>query len=121
MGQNAPAIADIVTNSGDELGRHVYHSNDEAAKGLAQAVADRLNTSAANTAVKIQDEINSKIKDNIVRMDNISSATVSMIRHAFARQLRAENLARSGVFYPDVLMMNWGTAPSYEILGLPKY
>ena len=58
---------------------------------------------------------------NIVKMNNISSATVSMIRHAFARQLRAENLARTGVFYPDVLMMNWGVAPSYEILGLPKY
>lgn len=61
------------------------------------------------------------LNNNIVKMNNISSATVSMIRHAFARQLRAENLARTGVFYPDVLMMNWGTAPSYEILGLPKY
>lgn len=61
------------------------------------------------------------LNDNIIKMDNISSATVSMIRQAFARQLRAENLARGGVFYPDVLMMNWGTAPSYEILGLPKY
>lgn len=61
------------------------------------------------------------VKDNLVKLDNVSSATVSMIRHAFARQMRAENLARAGVFYPDVLMMNWGTAPSYEILGLPKY
>ena len=61
------------------------------------------------------------LNDNIVKLDNISSATVSMIRHAFARQIRAENLARTGVFYPDVLMINWGTAPSYEILGLPKY
>lgn len=61
------------------------------------------------------------LNNNIVKMENISSATVSMIRQAFARQLRAENLARNGVFYPDVLMMNWGVAPSYEILGLPKY
>ena len=40
------------------------------------------------------------LKDNIVKMNNVSAATVSMIRHAFSRQLRAENLARTGVFYP---------------------
>lgn len=69
----------------------------------------------------IEEGWKSILNKNIVKMDNIASATVSMIRHAFARQLRGENLARGGVFYPDVLMMNWGTAPSYEILGLPKY
>lgn len=83
-------------------------------------------TSVTDGAVKVPKEsvtVNLKkiLENNIVKMDNISSATVSMIRHAFARQLRAENLARTGVFYPDVLMMNWGTAPSYEVLGLPKY
>ena len=66
-------------------------------------------------------QLKKAVKDNIIRVDKVSSATVSMIRHAFARQLRGENLARVGVFYPDVLMINWGTAPSYEILGLPKY
>lgn len=69
----------------------------------------------------LKTQLKNALKDNIIKMDNVSSATVSMIRHAFARQLRAENLARTGVFYPDVLMMNWGVAPSYEILGLPKY
>lgn len=61
------------------------------------------------------------LKNNVVKMDHISSATISMIRHAFARQLQAENLARGGVFYPDVLEMNWGISPSNEILGLPLY
>lgn len=66
-------------------------------------------------------QLKQAVKDNIIRVDKVSSATVSMIRHAFARQIRAENLSRTGVFYPDVLLINWGTAPSYEILGLPKY
>ena len=54
-------------------------------------------------------------------MDNISSATISMIRHAVARQIQAENLARSGIMYTDVLRLNWGDAPSDDILGLPVY
>lgn len=61
------------------------------------------------------------LNDNKVTMENIASATISMIRHADARQIQAENLARSGVFYTDVLTLNWGDAPSDEILGLPKY
>lgn len=86
-------------------------------KSQAQTIADNLNNALDERAIKFRDIL----KANTVKMDNISSATVSMIRQAFARQIRAENLARGGVFYPDVLMMNWGTAPSYEILGLPKY
>lgn len=89
----------------------------EGAEVIASNVAQYLNE-AADTKKNI---LKRELEKNIVKMDNISSATVSMIRHAFARQLRAENLARSGVFYPDILMMNWGTAPSYEVLGLPKY
>lgn len=61
------------------------------------------------------------LNNNKVSIRDISSATISMMRHAFARQIQVENLARSGVFYPDVLIMNWGDAPSDEILGLPKY
>ena len=80
----------------------------------------QMKTSSSNVNL-IDNGIKEYLNNNIVKMNNISSATVSMIRHAFARQLRAENLARTGVFYPDVLMMNWGVAPSYEILGLPKY
>ena len=73
------------------------------------------------TKAEIISKLKSAVKDNIVRMDKVSSATVSLIRHAVARQLQAENLARGGVFYPDVLVMNWGTSPSNDILGLPLY
>ena len=105
-------------------GFHVIQSNNDPARPLMlidrnsseQAV---LNLNQSLAARKMQ--LKQLLEDNIVKMNNVSSATVSMIRHAFARQLRAENLARTGVFYPDVLMMNWGVAPSYEILGLPKY
>lgn len=90
---------------------------ETSSKQEADELAQHLN----NTVINKKAELKNILKDNIVKLDNISSATVSMIRHAFARQLRAENLARTGVFYPDVLMMNWGVAPSYEILGLPKY
>lgn len=75
-----------------------------------------------NTALNAQAESLKKIlRENIVSMENISSATISMIRHAVARQLQAENLARGGVFYPDVLEMNWGISPNNDILGLPLY
>ena len=90
---------------------------DQKVRDTLNSIAHELNTNATHKNFQLTEYL----KNNIVKMDNISSATVSMIRHAFARQMRAENLARSGVFYPDVLMMNWGTAPSYEILGLPKY
>ena len=62
-----------------------------------------------------------KLNENTVSMTNIASATISMIRHAAARQIQAENLARSGVMYTDVLRLNWGDAPSDDILGLPVY
>lgn len=82
---------------------------DEIAKMLVEGIDEK---------TKILNEL---LRDNVVQLNNVSSATISMIRHAFARQIQAENLARAGVFYPDVLMMNWGTAPSDEILGLPQY
>lgn len=62
-----------------------------------------------------------KLNQNTVDMTNIASATIAMIRHAGARQIQAENLARSGVMYTDVLKLNWGDAPSDDILGLPRY
>lgn len=61
------------------------------------------------------------LNNNAISMNNISSATISMIRHATARQVQAENLARSGIMYTDVLRLNWGDAPSDDILGLPVY
>ena len=61
------------------------------------------------------------LNKNTVDMTNIASATIAMIRHAGARQIQAENLARSGVMYTDVLKLNWGDAPSDDILGLPRY
>ncbi len=109
----------VKANNGKDTGRtasNIINDPDGIRESL-RVMALNLNTDA-----KIKrDKLVEYIKNNIIKMDNISSATVSMIRHAFARQLRAENLARTGVFYPDVLMMNWGVAPSYEILGLPKY
>lgn len=123
-----------------DLGLKIYNSKGTEQAGSVLASRDgtalgniTLNnpnpgspTSITDGSIKIQKEsmtanLKKILENNIVKMDSISSATVSMIRHAFARQLRAENLARTGVFYPDVLMMNWGVAPSYEILGLPKY
>ncbi len=61
------------------------------------------------------------LNDNTVSMQNISSATISMIRHAEARQIQAENMARAGVMYTDILRLNWGDAPSDDVLGLPIY
>ncbi|WP_337814872.1 major capsid protein [Intestinibacter sp.] len=112
-------VLDYDTNN--KTGRLVKGATNDQAQQLSQQLANELNQSSVDRAKQISNAINEVLKNNIVKMDKISSATVSMIRHAFARQLRAENLARTGVFYPDVLMMNWGVAPSYEILGLPKY
>lgn len=67
------------------------------------------------------DSLTQVLNHNTVSMNNISSATISMIRHAMARQIQAENLARSGIMYTDVLRLNWGDAPSDDILGLPVY
>lgn len=59
--------------------------------------------------------------NNTVSMNNIASVTISMLRLAASRQKELELLARTGVFYPDVIRLNTGTAPSNEILGLPVY
>lgn len=59
--------------------------------------------------------------NNTVSMNNIASVTISMLRLAASRQKELELLARTGVFYPDVIRLNTGTAPSNEILGLPEY
>lgn len=107
-----PITADRAQGAVGTLTLHNINNGDQQSQIDKSIKADASNIT---TKLKIL------LADNIVKLDNISSATVSMIRHAFARQLRAENLARTGVFYPDVLMMNWGTAPSYEVLGLPKY
>lgn len=61
------------------------------------------------------------LESNTVSLKDVSSATIAMIRHAFAKQMQAENMARIGAFYPDVLKLNWGTAPSDDILGYPIY
>ena len=102
-------------------GRNIFDTTQGGVSTRVGKAIAWLDSDADNKAIELKNKVKKLIDNNIVRMNNISSATVSMIRQAFARQLRAENLARTGVFYPDVLMMNWGTAPSYEILGLPKY
>lgn len=121
---STPYILNLKSLNNSEIGREASGTalgNTEAEKqkivDLAVQLADRLN----NDAITKKNQLTEYLKNNIVKMDNISSATISMIRHAFARQLQAENLARGGVFYPDVLEMNWGRSPSNDILGLPIY
>lgn len=111
---------EIVSTTGEKGTGRVGYGITNDPEGLKQGL-QQLATSLNEEANKKRDKLKEYLQNNIVKMDKISSATVSMIRQAFARQLRGENLARTGVFYPDVLMMNWGTAPSYEVLGLPKY
>ena len=106
--------------NGNRTGRTVVGINAgdfDSMKQEANQLANQLNNSATMRAQQLKDIL----INNTVSMNNISSATISMIRHAFARQLQAENLARGGVFYPDVLEMNWGISPSNDILGLPIY
>lgn len=76
---------------------------------------------AANSVLQAVGDITTALNNNTVSMDNISSATISMIRHAEARQIQAENMARAGIMYTDVLRLNWGDAPSDDVLGLPIY
>lgn len=117
-----PNMTTLVTiQTAKPTGRATVGTTQTEANQQAKNMLNMFREQASAKKQALDNEVMRVLKDNIVKMDNISSATVSMIRHAFARQIRAENLARTGVFYPDVLMMNWGTAPSYEILGLPKY
>lgn len=76
---------------------------------------------AENSVIQAIGDISTALNNNTVTMDNISSATISMIRHAEARQIQAENMARAGIMYTDVLRLNWGDAPSDDVLGLPVY
>lgn len=112
--QQANAFVRITQNNQD-TGRVAYGGNDQQAGGFADAIIRQLNSNSK------AGELINLLNKNIVKMDKISGATISMLRHAFARQLQAENLARGGVFYPDVLEMNWGISPSNDILGLPLY
>lgn len=75
----------------------------------------------ANSSIQAMGDISTELNNNTIKMDNISSATISMIRHAEARQIQAENMARAGIMYTDVLRLNWGDAPSDDVLGLPVY
>ena len=83
--------------------------------GLA---VDILNEPAIEYAKDYWDEIS---KHNIVSMENISSVLISDLRYAFALQLYAEMNARGGIRDNEFLLMHYGTAPSDETLGRPKY
>lgn len=72
------------------------------------------------TVVEIKG-IEQTLNNNKISLENISSVTMSMLRQAVQLQLFAEMLARTGVYYDDVLNLNWGTAPSDETLGYPVY
>ena len=117
--ENANVIIPVVANSNPlEVGHEIPTS------GYTSDRAIRFKNStipAANSSIQAIGDISTELNNNTVKMDNISSATISMIRHAEARQIQAENMARAGVMYTDVLRLNWGDAPSDDILGLPIY
>ena len=101
-------------------------SDPEIHPGYLNAVLKNQPETRSSTGQTVQElfrwkPYTDKLNQNIVDMTNIASATIAMIRHAGARQIQAENLARSGVMYTDVLKLNWGDAPSDDILGLPTY
>lgn len=104
-----------IQQAGMDTGRVQIATPAENAQNQANSLINHLKGTAKAGAMI------TALNNNKISMENISSATISMIRHAFARQLQAENLARGGVFYPDVLEMNWGISPSNDILGLPLY
>lgn len=64
---------------------------------------------------------NTILNKNIVSMENVSSVLISDLRYAFALQLYAEMNARGGIRDNEFLLMHYGTAPSDETLGRPKY
>lgn len=113
--------AEVLANDNSKTGRIVKGADNSQAETLSSQLAHELNLASIAKRDKLKEQLKKALENNVVKMDDISSATISMIRHAFARQLQAENLARGGVFYPDVLEMNWGISPSNEILGLPLY
>ena len=117
--ENANVIIPVVANNNPlEVGHEIPtsgYTSDRAIRFKNSSIP------AANSSIQAIGDISTELNNNTVKMDNISSATISMIRHAEARQIQAENMARAGVMYTDVLRLNWGDAPSDDILGLPIY
>ena len=117
--ENTNVIIPVVANSNPlEVGHEIPtsgYTSDRAIRFKNSSIP------AANSSIQAIGDISTELNNNTVKMDNISSATISMIRHAEARQIQAENMARAGVMYTDVLRLNWGDAPSDDILGLPIY
>lgn len=61
------------------------------------------------------------LNNNIVSLNNVSSVFISELRFAFAMQLFQEMQSRGGIRDNEFLLMHFGTAPSDETLGRPKY
>lgn len=69
----------------------------------------------------LNDGILSTLNDNIVSLSNVSSVFISELRFAFAMQLFQEMQARGGIRDNEFLLMHFGTAPTDETLGRPRY
>lgn len=61
------------------------------------------------------------LNENIVSLQNVSSVFISELRFAFAMQLFQEMQARGGIRDNEFLLMHFGTAPTDETLGRPRY
>lgn len=118
---DAEAMADMINyGAGGGTATNYYNIVGENTSGTAfqMVIPFPVDDTKRDNAVKSLAET---LNNNVVSAKNISSATISMIRHAAARQVQGENLARGGIMYTDVLRINWGDAPSDDILGLPVY
>lgn len=73
---------------------------------------------SVNQAITID---KAKLENNVVSLKNISAISLTMLRQARARQLKAEMLMRTGLLPNNILRMNWGISPSDEIYGYPEY
>lgn len=106
-----------VTNQFTVAGNYITDSSGNTSN-TGFAVNSTSDGDPKEKAKKYWDEIS---QNNIVSMENISSVLISDLRYAFALQLYAEMNARGGIRDNEFLLMHYGTAPSDETLGRPKY
>lgn len=118
----------ILKNNGQQTGAAIYADRAQGAIGTLTLNNKNPSNPASITDGFLSAETSSleatlkqALKNNIVSMKDISSATIALWRLAFAKQLQAENFARSGIFPPDIMRMNFGTSPSDDVYGYPEY
>lgn len=61
------------------------------------------------------------LKDNKMKGQTLSSATIDLIRKSFAYQQMAEINAKGGILPNELMLSHFGEAPSDETLGRPIY